>query len=140
MANSNELKALQRQREEAKRRVAESTQILKEAKEELARHERAAKEAERKIESLKQKEPVISEHALLRYFERVENRDLQPIRDWLLPPDVRERLESFPSGTFQIGHGFKVVVKDRVVVTVESQKHDQPPKPPRIREEEECYG
>jgi hypothetical protein len=135
MANSNELKTLQRQKEESRRSMAESSQKIKEAKEELARHERAAKETERKIEALKQREPIISEHALLRYFERVENRDLDTIRAWLLPPDVKERLDSFPSGTFQIGHGYKVVIKDRVVVTVEPVKHELPPKPPRIREE-----
>ena len=81
-------------------------------------------EEARLAERLKQltaesQEITVSEHALVRYFERVEGYDLAEIQRRLVPAEVREWVDRLGGGTFPVrGHGFRVKVKDRTIVTV----------------------
>ena len=62
-------------------------------------------------------EPVVSEHALLRYIERVKGLDMQVIRDEILN-GRRDAIRALGTLQFKTGNGLTIVVKDRVVVTV----------------------
>lgn len=62
-------------------------------------------------------EPVVSEHALLRYLERVKGIDLDAVRDEILD-GRRSSIRQLGSCKFKTGDGLTIVVKDRVVVTV----------------------
>jgi hypothetical protein len=64
-------------------------------------------------------DPVVTEHAMLRYFERVLGYDLEEIRGMILNDQARAYIEQFGTGKIPCG-GFRIVVQDRVVVTVEA--------------------
>jgi len=71
-----------------------------------------------RITELKQDgEPIVSEHAILRYIERIMGVDVDRIKTTILSPKIVEYINTFRSGTFPCD-GFKVVVKDRCVVTI----------------------
>ncbi|WP_300408629.1 hypothetical protein [Lagierella sp.] len=62
---------------------------------------------------------AVSDHAIVRYFERVLGVDLEEVSEKILPPEMEESVETLGSGHFPINEGeFKIVVKNGVVVTV----------------------
>lgn len=65
-----------------------------------------------------QKEPTITEHAILRYIERVIGINLEEIKAKILSGQVREMIQKLGSGKFP-ADGFRVVVKNGTVITVE---------------------
>jgi hypothetical protein len=78
------------------------------------------KELEEKIKALPTKTGgvVVSEHALLRYLERVKGMDLNAIAAEILDDKSKELIE-FAQGNVTLKRpDYRVVVKDHVVVTV----------------------
>lgn len=77
---------------------------------------------EREIEALKttSSEPVITEHALLRYLERVHRVDLDSIRREMVTPAVAAQIRSLKSCKLPIADGVCLVVEDHTVRTVET--------------------
>ena len=72
--------------------------------------------------------PVVSEHAMLRYFERVEGYDLEEIRRKIMPERVEEQVKLIQTGTFPVGvngSSFRVRAKNRVVLTVLTKDGDK---------------
>lgn len=65
------------------------------------------------------KDPIITEHALLRYFERVKGFDLEAIRSEILNEKTTELIKEFKSGKFPV-NGYRVVVKKGTVTTIET--------------------
>ena len=80
-----------------------------------------------RIESLKQKDSktIITEHAILRYLERIIGIDIEAVKKEILPEEVEQLIKVMPNGTFQcITH--KIVVKDNTIVTViETEKENK---------------
>jgi hypothetical protein len=70
-----------------------------------------------KIAGLTEREPVVTEHALLRYCERVLGIDMQKITESILSPDNRAKIKFAKSCTLTMGD-VKFVVKDGAVVSV----------------------
>jgi hypothetical protein len=104
----NALEELRQEQSALKRKILEEDQKLKKAQ-----------EAERKLRE-ESVEPIVSEHALLRYMERVMCIDLDQIRKDILSEPILEYINKFGSGTFPDNKGrFRVKVKKRTVVTVE---------------------
>lgn len=81
-------------------------------------------------------EPRVTEHALVRYLERVRGIDMEEVKQAILTPQVREWLHLFPEGNFPLDGRHKVVIRDGAVLTVKPHK---PLKPPRkvVRDERE---
>lgn len=72
------------------------------------------------IDSLKSKDVgkiIVSEHSLLRYIERVLGIDLNVLRNKILSDDDAKVISALGNGTFP-KDGFKIKIKDGVVVTV----------------------
>ena len=87
---------------------------------ELTAKEKELNELKKKLESLEYKSPVVSEHAYLRYFERVLGYDLQEISKEILSEDVLALMETLGnSGKYPNKKGYRLVLKDNVVVTIE---------------------
>ena len=64
---------------------------------------------------------VVSEHALLRYFERVLGYDLNALSRQLTPPETVAMIRQLGSGTYPVlvnRHKVRIRVQDRVVTTV----------------------
>lgn len=87
---------------------------------------------EKNIEKLKKKGPIVTEHALLRFFERVLGYDLEEVKKLILTPEVKELVVEYGSGCYptQVGemnftlnptNTFSVRVVDNSVVTLEER-------------------
>lgn len=83
---------------------------------------------EQEIEELQAAAPIVSEHATLRYLERVKGVDLNAINKEILELGslTNEKTKAFKDGTFNIGNGFVAVVKNRTIVTIK-EKHKSKP-------------
>jgi chromosome segregation ATPase len=114
-----ELKSLQSQRQ----RISEELNLLRKENRELSDRIRAG---ERRISSIDSqikdlttsKEVIVSEHAILRYLERVKGMDLTAIKEEILPAEVRAQIATLRSGRFPVNGDFKLRAKDGVIVTV----------------------
>lgn len=86
------------------------------------------KSLEKELESLKQKEKehqdasdgiVVTEHAIIRYFERVLGFDVEKIKRQMIPEKTRNQIKVMKSGLFPEGNGkYKLRVRDGTVVTL----------------------
>lgn len=61
---------------------------------------------------------VVSEHAMLRYFERVMGFNLEEIKAKVIPNKTAEMIAKLGPGVYPVEGGFKIKVKDNVVVTL----------------------
>ncbi len=62
---------------------------------------------------------IVSEHALLRYIERVIGIDLDDIANNILTEEVVNQYKSLGNGTYSVNGGdFKVVIKDKTVLSI----------------------
>jgi hypothetical protein len=62
--------------------------------------------------------PIVSEHALLRYLERVKGFDLAALRDEILGDGTAASISFAKTGRIK-KDGMCLVIKDNVVVTIE---------------------
>lgn len=70
-----------------------------------------------KIKNLAIKEPIISEHAMLRYIERVMNINLKDIENRILTEENRKMIKF--AGSCKIkSNGVELIVKDSCVISV----------------------
>lgn len=115
---SAELKFLQVRLRHARLDMANRLSEMKDAQTRYSEAQKAVGLLEKQIESLTQREVVVSEHALLRYCERVYGCDLESIKAEILTPQVVNCINTLGNGKFPTGNGLKAVVKDRVVVSV----------------------
>ncbi len=62
---------------------------------------------------------IVSEHALLRYIERVIGINLDDIANNILTEEVIKQYSSLGNGTYSVNGGdFKVVIKDKMVLSI----------------------
>ena len=62
--------------------------------------------------------PVITEHALLRYLERVKGIDIKEIKKEILPEDIADIIGKLGSGKFIVNKKFKLIVKNKVIKSI----------------------
>lgn len=70
------------------------------------------------LNDLNPNDAVISEHAIIRYLERVLGIDMDLIRERMLDARTRNAINTLGTGYYPIGDGYKLVVKSNVVVSV----------------------
>ena len=63
--------------------------------------------------------PIVTEHATLRYAERVLGLDVQEIEKAILTPEVVSFIKTFKHGKISVGHGMRAVIEDCHVITIE---------------------
>jgi len=75
----------------------------------------------KKIKQLtaRNKPVVVTEHATLRYIERVIGINLDDIHNIILNDEVKAKVKAFGNGKYEVEGGFSVVVKENTIVTVE---------------------
>ncbi len=62
---------------------------------------------------------IVSEHAIIRYIERVLGIDIEEINSKILTEEIVKQVEILGNGTYSVNEGeFKVVIKDNVIITV----------------------
>lgn len=68
---------------------------------------------------------IISEHAIIRYIERVMKIDIEEINKMILPEDAVSFVKKNGDGKFPINDGqFMVVIKNGVIVTVITNENE----------------
>ena len=61
---------------------------------------------------------IVSEHAMLRYIERVLGIDLKEIERRILTDEVKEQYKIVGNGRFPINDEFRALIRDNIVVTI----------------------
>ncbi|MFA9414671.1 hypothetical protein ACERC8_08770 [Streptococcus sp. E29BA] len=92
-----------------------------ETKKELSTLKQELNSVNQKISALKhQSELIMSEHAILRYVERVLKIDLDSLVTSIVEDsDLLLQIETLGNGTYPMKNGdYKVVVKNNVIITV----------------------
>jgi len=70
------------------------------------------------IDELKVVDPIVTEHAILRYLERTMDLDMDEIKNKILSESTVEQIKILGNGKYPIGGGRKVVVKDMTAISV----------------------
>lgn len=130
MGSSQRLKSLQTQLKDA----MDAFYTKRDASRFAVREEREASDKVARIraemDALSKEDIVVTEHAYVRYFERVLGYDLEKVKDEILPKQDRDRLlNSFGTREWRVGESHKVTIRDGRVITVTPPD----PKPVRIR-------
>ena len=121
--NSAQLKHLQTMRTEAVAEIQVAREEQRAASDKVTKLQARINSLDQQIRDLTTRapDPIVSEHALLRYFERVEGYDLEAIKKKILPEPVAQQIKTIRSGTFPVGNNgssFRLRVKDHVVITI----------------------
>jgi len=121
LKQTQEIKALQSRLTIAEAEFNAVRDDVREAqrKESAARTRRDGLKAQLEKLTTSPKEVVVTEHAILRYIERVYGIDLDEIRQRMLGGNVLALIDQFGSGKIPC-EGGRLIVKDRTVVTVET--------------------
>lgn len=113
----HELKALQVQLSKAQAdEKAKKETLAAASRDHNAARERVAA-LERQIATATQ-EPHVTEHALLRYIERIYGVDLEEMRRQILTPTTVTAIRTLGSGKYPLSGGGKAVVKGMSVVSI----------------------
>lgn len=60
---------------------------------------------------------IVTEHAMLRYMERVKYLNIDEVKKLVLPDETRKLIEKFGSGKFPAGT-HHVLVKNKIITTI----------------------
>lgn len=70
------------------------------------------------LEKIENNEFRVSEHAIIRYFERVKGIDIEEVQKEILNEKIKDMTKTIGcNGTFP-NNGFSVIIKDSTVTTV----------------------
>ena len=79
---------------------------------------RELKKIDKQLETARKGELIITEHAIIRYMERVKHLDVDDVKALVVPPDTRELIKKFGNGKFPAGGTHHVIVKNNMVITI----------------------
>lgn len=119
--NKSELKRLNGRLAEIKSEI----EIAKENRSKFQRLcsqlESEAKSIEKQIKDSSTKKIIVSEHAILRYLERVKGLDLDSIIKEITQSEIFKSGDKSGLNSFQIKtkNGYEIIIRNRVVVTVQ---------------------
>lgn len=89
-------------------------------KEILSLKEKQIKQVKSDLDKLKiPLSPVVTNHAIIQYIGRVMNFDIQELTETILNDDILEMIKKSGDGHYRHEEGFKIVVKNNVVTTIE---------------------
>ncbi len=119
VADHVELKHLNRRIEESRASLKALREEKKEIEEKISREQNTITRLQAEIERLKRgsAKVVISEHAILRYIERVMKVNLEEIKKKILPEEVEEKIRVVGNGKFP-ADTHRVKIQNGVVITI----------------------
>lgn len=116
-SNPHELKGLQVRKAKLEAEIKALEEDRNKVSQDISRKKNELNTVQQKIESYTVIEPVVTEHAMLRYIERVLGIDLAEIQARILTQQNRQAIQF--AGSCKIkSEGVELVVKDRRVVSV----------------------
>ena len=120
MKKTQQVKGYKTQISKLEAEVSVVKQEIKIKRDELQRKEKHIAELHAKIKKLQNKGGLkVSEHAIVRYLERVKGIDMEQLENEIANDQVKELVTKFKQGTFPAGN-FSVVVKDNTVITIQN--------------------
>ena len=120
MKERAELKALQVKKTELATKHASMRQALSTLQAQLKTLSGDCDFVDREIRRLVKRstQPIVSEHAIIRYCERVIGIDLDEIREKILPSGMAMTVAKLQNGKFPVGASHTLVVNEGIVATV----------------------
>jgi hypothetical protein len=118
--DQTDLKRLQTKRDKILSEIEEKNVELRKKAKELEKDKSELKKIITKITGISKKEIIISEHAILRYVERVIGIDLEEIKEKIIPKNSRDTIKKIGDGKYPID-SHTIVIKNGVVVSVVKQ-------------------
>jgi len=118
MTSAQPLKHLQVRKSQLEGELSQLGKTARDLQKQINDKTEALKIITREIQEISNSKPIVSEHALLRYCERILNIDLKKIETELLSEKNLKLIEQFRSGKFPC-EGYRIVVKNKVILTVE---------------------
>ncbi len=86
---------------------------------ELSAKDKEIKDTQKLLESKSSdKKLKLTEHAVLRYLERVKNLDLEEIENEILTEDFKKQVDTFGGTLTYNGPEFSAVLKDFKIITI----------------------
>ena len=70
------------------------------------------------IESLKDKELIITEHAILRYIERAMGLDIEKVKSEILTDEIKAGFKLLGNGKYPTHNNCHVIIKNNSIVSV----------------------
>lgn len=116
--NQHELKGLETRRSILEVEIKNLEYTKRRIKEDINRKITELNIIRKKIKDFTVKEPIVTEHAILRYLERVMGIDLRSIVDKILTRENKELIRFSGNCTIEDGR-YKYIVKNHSVVSVE---------------------
>lgn len=80
-------------------------------------------------ESTKVRPVIVSEHAILRYLERVRGLDLEQVKKEIAPEHILGRVRALGNGEYPVGSSHTLKIQDSTVVTILTKEEKPLPKP-----------
>ena len=115
---SQELKQLQSRKAKLEVYVEELSRATRESQREYDKARFKMKALDEEIKRFSDSNIIVSEHAVLRYMERVMGFDLEMVRSAILSPDNLMMIKKLGAGKYPLPGGGRIVVKDNVIVSI----------------------
>lgn len=103
--------------------LSEEEQLLdlriQQLQEEKKKKQKIKDKLSKKKKKLENRPLDVSEHAILRFFERIEGRNMEAIKQQIMDPSIIELMKVLgKNGTFPHPDGYSVIVRNNNIVTV----------------------
>jgi hypothetical protein len=119
MTDTRQIKMLQTKLEKEKQDFDVLQLEVSNKQKELAVKQRSIQSLKNAISQMNHTDKVkISEHALLRYFERVLGFDLKEVEQWILTDEVQNMIKTLGGNGKYPNEKFTVVMKNYTVTTI----------------------
>jgi predicted nucleic acid-binding Zn-ribbon protein len=120
MKNARKIKGLQTQIKKLEADAQVITERVKTDQREVSQKMKRANDLRKQIQRLEGNGEIkVTEHAILRYLERVEGLDLKAIEEKIITDQIRELVRELGgSGEFPSNEGFLVRMKNYTIITI----------------------
>ena len=117
---ATQIKSLSTQIEKSRLEISSKESQLRLIQEELRVKQSHLQKLQTELDYLKSSSNklIISEHALLRYLERVYKLDLEKLSSEIIPDTLKATIEELGNGEYHTQEGYSLKVHDNVVVTI----------------------
>lgn len=121
---AQKIKELSQKNEELNQTISTLSKKKKAIEREIGSLERKKfQNSERKsLLEAQQKDPVVLDHAIVRYLERIKNIDVEGLAQEILPDEYIEKVKTIGEGYIPIEKSHVLVIKGNKVITVLNQE------------------
>ena len=117
MAKANDLKALQIKQKDLDSQKLILLRKMAEVQEGLNKVHKKYDVISKQIDQLT-KDFIVTEHALLRYCERIYNIDLNEMSKKIIESESLKRYDFLGNGEYPLRDGLKMIIRDKIIVTI----------------------